>query len=115
MVTAIVLAEVCPTATLENARVVGLNESGTTPVPLSLTSCGLVPAESLKVSTPETAPAALGAKVTFTVQVPFAASEVEQLLVWLKSPLVAIEFMLSEPDPELVRVMAFEALLVPAA
>jgi hypothetical protein len=60
-----------------------LNFSGVTPVPESATSCGLVVTPSLKVIAPAMAPATLGLNVTFTVQLLFAASELEQLLVWL--------------------------------
>jgi hypothetical protein len=57
----------------------------------------------------------VGAKVTLMVQLPLEARELEQLLVWLKSPLAVIELMASAPVPELVRVTDFDALAVPAA
>ncbi len=115
MVTVTDLDEVCPTAVLEKVRLVGLNVSGMIPVPVSFTSCGLVAALSVKVSAPVIAPRLLGLKVTFTVQLLFAAREFEQLLVWLKSPLATIEPMESAPVPEFVSVTVLETLVVPAA
>jgi len=104
-----------PTAALGSVRLVGLTVSGASPVPVSLTSCGLVPALSLKVSAPVTAPRLLGLNVTLTVQLVPAASELPQLLVWLKSPLATIEPMESGPEPELVSFTDLDALAVPAA
>lgn len=104
-----------PTAALGSVRLVGVTVSGSSPVPVSLTSCGLVPALSLKVSAPVTAPRALGLNVTFTVQLLPAASELPQLLVWLKSPLATIGPMDSGPEPELVNLTGLDALVVPAA
>jgi len=115
LVTVTVADEVCPTAVLGSVRLVALNFSGTTPVPVSFTSCGLVLAPSLNVSAPVIAAATLGLKVTFTVQLLLAARELEQLLVALKSPLATIEVMGSAPVPELVRVTVFDALVAPAA
>ena len=57
--------ELCPTAVLGKVRLVGLNVSGATPVPVSVTSCGLLPALSAIVSAPVTAPGVLGVNVTF--------------------------------------------------
>ena len=107
--------DVEPTAALGNVRLVGLTVIGASPVPVSLTSCGLVPALSLKVNAPVIAPTPLGLNVTFTVQLLFAASELLQLFVSLKSPLATIEPMESGPEPEFVSFTALEALVVPAA
>jgi hypothetical protein len=70
-----------PTTVLGSVRLVGLTVSGASPVPVSLTSCGLVPALSLKVSAPVTAPRALGLNVTLTVQLLPAARVLPQLLL----------------------------------
>jgi hypothetical protein len=74
-----------------------------------------VVALSVKVRAPVTAPVALGLKVTLTVQLLFAANEPEQLLLSVKSPLAAIEPMVSGPVPEFVSVTDLDALLVPTA
>jgi hypothetical protein len=114
-VTVTVVDEVDPTATLGRVRLVGLKVRGAIPVPDSFTSCGLVVAPSVKVSTPVIAATTLGLKVTSTVQLTFAASTLGQLFVSLKSPLAAIEPIESAPVPELVRVTVFSALAIPAA
>ena len=115
LVTVIVADEVNPTATLGRVRLVELKVRGAIPVPVIFTSCGLVAAPSLNVSTPVIAPTMLGLNVTSTVQLPFAARELGQLLVWIKSPLTAIEPIDSAAVPELVSVTTFCALVVPAA
>jgi len=115
LVTVTVFDAEWPTATVPKFKLAGLNESGVVPLPVSVTSCGLVAAPSLKVSAPVTAPAILGLKVTLTVQLLLAARELEQLLVAVKSPLAVIEVMLRALNPEFVRVTVWAALVVPAA
>ena len=56
------------------------------PVPERFAIC--VPALSVTVSVPFRAPATVGVNVTLIVQFEFAASEVPQVLVWAKSPVV---------------------------
>jgi hypothetical protein len=51
------------------------------PVPESDTFCGLFEAESVKVKVPVRVPAAVGVKITLTVQLEPAARLVPQLLV----------------------------------
>src|SRR5437879_4558254 len=60
------------------------------PVPVSATVCGLPVALSSAETAPVREPAAVGVKVTEIVQVPAAATEAPQVLVWLKSPLPAM-------------------------
>ena len=115
LVTVTLLENVWPTATLPIAKLAGLKPSGITPVPVSVTSCGLVEAPSVKVMAPVTAPAIVGLNVTFTVQLLPAARELPQLFDWAKSPLAVMEPILSGPEPEFERVIAFEAVIVPAA
>jgi hypothetical protein len=115
LVTVTVAEDVCPAAVLGNVRLVGVTATGATPVPVNFTSCGLVPALSLKVSAPVNAPVTLGLNVTFTVQLLFAASKLEQLLVWLKSPLLSIEPIERGPEAEFVSVTVLDELLLPAA
>jgi hypothetical protein len=51
------------------------------PVPVSETVCGLLGSESVRVSVPLRVPVAVGVKVTFTVQLPPAATVAPQSLV----------------------------------
>ena len=57
-----------------------------TPVPDSATVIGPPGALVLMVSVPVRAPPLVGANFTLTVQVPPAAMEVPQVLVWLNAP-----------------------------
>ncbi len=107
--------ELEPTAVLGNVKLVGLTVRGASPVPVSLTSCGLVDALSLTVSAPVMEPRLVGLNVTLMVQLLLAASELPQLLVCEKSPLASIEPISSGPAPALLNLTAFEALGVPAA
>lgn len=70
---------------------------GTTPMPVSETDCGLLGALSVIVTTAFLAPAAVGVKVTVIVQLPPAATDGTQLLVWPKSllfaPVISIEIV----------------------
>jgi hypothetical protein len=60
---------------------------GFPPVPESATFCGLSGASSVIVRVPVRLPAAVGVKVTLTVQLAPQPSDVPQLLVSEKSPL----------------------------
>ena len=62
----------------------------TEPVPERLVTWGLVAAASVTKSWPVLVPTAVGVNVTFTVHVCPGASVEPQLLVWAKSPLVAM-------------------------
>jgi hypothetical protein len=114
-VTVTVAEDVCPTAVLGNVRLVGVTATGAKPVPVNFTSCGLVAALSVKVSAPVNAPATLGSNVMFTVQLLFAASELEQLFVWLNPPLASITPIERGPEAEFVSVTVLVTLVVPAA
>ena len=83
------------------------------PVPVSDTFCGLLEAESVRVSVPVRVPAPVGVKVTLMVQLTPAARLLPQLLVWEKSPLVVMELMLMELAVSLVAVTVCGALLLP--
>ena len=89
------------------------------PVPLRATLCGLPVALSVKVTAADSAPINEGVKVTLTVQVPLAATELPQVLVWLKSPELVPEMAtpvtLSAALPLLVRVTDWAELEVPTA
>ncbi len=67
---------------LPKFKVVGLTVTGTTPLPVNDTICGLSLAPSLIVNVPARDPVVVGANVTLTVQVPPAASDLPQVFVW---------------------------------
>lgn len=90
----------------------GENVTGSDPVPLRFTACGLVSAESVNVSTPVAHPSAVGVKVTPTVHVPPAAILVPQLFDEIANgPLVATPPRLSAAFSRLVKVTVFAALV----
>ena len=82
-------------------------------VPVRLTVCGLPPALSLMVKVPVRVPLALGAKVTFNVQVDPAATPFPQLSVSAKSPLAEMPMICKGAVPLLERVTVCGALVVP--
>jgi hypothetical protein len=64
------------------ARLVGVTlPTGTLPVPVRLTVCGLPPALSVMLIEAVRLPMAAGLNVTVIVQLPFAATELPQLLI----------------------------------
>ena len=79
------------------------------PVPLRLIDCGLGVPLSAMATEADRLPAAEGLKVTETVQVAATASEVPQVLVWLKSaalvPVTATLMIDSAAVPEFETVM----------
>ena len=88
------------------------------PVPLKLTLCGLPTALSVKVRLPVAAPAAVGEKVTATVQDPLAATgvEVEQVVPVVarpKGPVMTIALMVRLVLPLFVSVTVCALLVVP--
>jgi hypothetical protein len=74
-------ALVVDTAWLPNPRLAGLTVTGTTPLPVKETVCGLLFALSLTVSVPVREPVVVGVNVTLIVQLAPAASEVPHVLV----------------------------------
>jgi hypothetical protein len=86
---------------------------GAVPVPVSETVCGLFEALSAIVSAPVRGPAAVGVKVTLTVQLELAATLVPQLLACAKSPLACTALMEIEVVPEFDKVTGCEMLVVP--
>jgi hypothetical protein len=83
-----------------------------TPVPVSEIVCGLLPALSTKVTEPTALPAVVGVKVTLMVQIPPAATDEPQVLVWAKGPLAVIEPRFRVAVPLLVTVTVCTALVV---
>src|SRR2546423_1525863 len=90
-----------------------VHEDPVAPVPERVTVCGLLGSESVSVSVPLRVPAAVGVKVTFTVQLTPAPRLVPQVLVCEKSPLAALEVKLTGLAVSLVTVTAWGALLLP--
>jgi len=70
-----------PTLTCPKARLAGIKPTGSTPVPRSVTICGLLGALSVMVIDPLWAPVAVGAKVTTIEHCEFAARVAPQLLI----------------------------------
>ena len=84
------------------------------PLPLRLTVCGLVRAESVNVSAPVAAPVAVGVKVTPTVQPAPAAMLIPQVLLEIaKGPLVPILEKVRELLCRFVSVTVFAELVAP--
>ena len=78
--------------------------TGAVPVPVRLTLWVAGLALSAMVTAPVLVPAAVGLKVTLSVQLPLAARLEPQVLVWEKSPLTVMLVMLRVALPVLLRV-----------
>jgi hypothetical protein len=102
-------ALVVPTVWLLKFRLEGerVAERPEIPLPLSFTVCGLLAALSVNVRVPVLAPAAVGVKVTLTVQLIPPATLPPQVLLPAtpKSPLAAMLVMLSVALPVLATVI----------
>ena len=99
-----------PTLMLANEREVGLAETvpfAAVPVPVSVMVCGLLLAESLKLSVADRAPVAFGANATVAVQLEDAASDVPHVLL-----LITKSAVLLPPTLTLLIVMAVLPLFV---
>ena len=82
-------------------------------VPLSETTCA--PVERLMVSVPVRVPAAVGVKVTVTLQLLPAATEEVHVVVSAKSPVTVTPLFVTAVVPVLVTVTDMPALVVPVA
>lgn len=111
---AVCAALVLPTEMLPKANVAGESATGATAVPVRLTICGELDAVSAIVMAPEMLPVVVGENVELTMQLAPAASDVPQLLVWVKSPLDVMEMVVDAP-PVFFTVTGLLALLVPTA
>ena len=104
------LALLVPTVWLANVRLLGdmladvVDVDAAAPVPLKLTVCALVLALVVIDNVPALAPAAFGVNVTEIVQREPEASDVPQLLLSEKLPLVVMALMLSVLLPLFVNV-----------
>src|SRR5271169_4941115 len=85
------------------------------PVPDSATVSGLPGALDATDSVPLAAPLAVGANLTLTVQVPPAAMEVPQVLVWLNGPVTLTDAADAALVPGLDTVTVCAALADPTA
>ena len=83
-----------------------------TPVPDSVTVCGLPVALSVTVTVPGWLPRAVGVNVTLMEQLAPAATEAPQVLACAYCALATMLVMLSAAVPELVSVMVCAALVV---
>jgi hypothetical protein len=82
------------------------------PVPERATVCGLPVALSVIVTIADRAPAAVGVKVTYTLQTEFGATAAPQLLVCAKSPAVVIPVICMGVLPLLETAITCAALVV---
>src|SRR3984885_4009798 len=107
-------AELEPTSVPAKDRLAGAAFStgpGAVPVPVRLTV--LVTPPALTVRVPVRAPVAVGANFTLTVHEPFAAIDEPQVLVWLKSPVAAMDETAAAEPVGLETVTVWAALVVP--
>jgi hypothetical protein len=98
-----------------NVSDVGVSEiagASATPVPDSVTWCGLPGASLLMMRAPAMLPGMSGVNVTLMAQLAPMPSEAGQALVCPKSPEVKIELMLSGALPAFVSVTGIAALVV---
>jgi hypothetical protein len=101
---------VAATGWLAKVRLVGDRlATAAAPVPERLTVCGLPVALSARVRDAVRVPLAAGLNVTLTEQLALAASELPQVLVWVKllalAPVSVMLVMLIAELPVLFRVM----------
>jgi hypothetical protein len=86
---------------------------GAVPVPVRLTDWVAGLALSVIVTAPVRVPAAVGLKVTLSVQLALAARLEPQVLVWEKSPLAVMLEIVRAPLPLFVSVIVSGGLVVP--
>src|SRR5437016_3712448 len=84
------------------------------PAPVRLTVCGLPEVLSVARRLPVRVPDAVGENVTLMAQFPPTATELPQLSVSAKSPLVGIVVIANEAEPVFVIVTVCAALVVPS-
>ncbi len=89
------------------------DKTKSSPLPVTVTVCGLPSALSVMATFPALGPLAVGLKATWTVQLALIGTSEPQLLVWEESPLASMLAMLRVSFPVLVRVTNFAELVVP--
>ena len=87
--------------------------AGAPAVPLRVSVCGLLGAESITTIVPVRLPTEVGVNVTTTVHVPVLATSTVQLLVWAKSPVARMLLTVICPFPVLVNTIDWGALVLP--
>ena len=98
---------------MPKVRLVGAKlATGAIPVPERAMACGLPVALSVTVIVPGRLPEAVGANLMLMEQLPPAAMEAGQVLVWEYGALATMLVMVSAPVPELVSVTDCAALVV---
>jgi len=104
----------CPATTVSLAAWLAMLKSGTMPVPLSSTTCGLPGTLSAMVNAPSAAPAVVGEYVTLITQlVEGCKGALVQLFVSAKSLLATTPETASGDVPTFVTVIVCDALVVP--
>jgi hypothetical protein len=101
---------VVPIAWLANVSEAGVTATAPIAVPLSVTVCAVVP--TVKARLPVRAPATVGVKVTLKVQDAEAASEVPQVVVRAKSPVIETPLTASATVALFLTVTTLAALVV---
>jgi hypothetical protein len=85
------------------------------PMPVRETVCGLSFALSVRINVPVRVPLAVGVKLTVTVQLAVGESDMAQLFVSEKSPLVWRWLICSPKGPGLVKATVCAVLVVPTS
>ncbi len=107
-------ALVVPTAVFGNFALAGVNVTATSPVPVSGTCCGLLPALSVMVMSPVRAPTWVGVNVTWIKQLaPWARVLPQVVELMAKSPLGVMLPMFSVAEPLFLMVTVFAADVSP--
>lgn len=88
-------------------------DAGATPIPVSVTVCGVPFASSVIETLPLKSLSISGENVTLIVHCAPAGRLEVHVLVWLKGTAVAIPTMWSAAEPVLLNVMTWTALTVP--
>jgi hypothetical protein len=83
------------------------------PLPLKVTTCGLLVALSWSGKLPVRFPMAVGLKTMLTVHVPCAAKPAPQVLVSAKSPATGIALNVTIASPSLITFKILGGLAVP--
>ena len=99
-----------PTTTVPKLKELAESVTGTLPVPLRLTVCGLVKASSVKVRAPVKLPLVVGVNVTPTLQLPPAATLDPQVFDAMAKP--ALTAMLAKFSCTLSRFVTVTVLAV---
>jgi hypothetical protein len=106
---------VTPAPTVPDVGEIAVMTGKAVPVPVRLMVCGLLLALSVMVSVPDWGPVAVGPNVMLTMQLPWAASWLPHVLVWVYAAGVVIEEIVTAVGCLLVTVTVFATLVVVTA